>query len=141
MTGNAPHSIALSTAGPRDPQYVLELAEGFAEIVRCLNHITRDHASLEYPAEADRLVREIASGVSRLPQLLGQIDAWLEAEDAAERIEVPSGQYRGNPLLAVVAARLGLDAASVAAARLQEALDAVARVTSDLAAREDGTDE
>jgi len=79
--------------------------------------------------------------VSRLPQLLGQIDAWLEAEDAAERIEVPSGQYRGNPLLAVAAARLGLDAASVAAAGLQEALDAVARVTSDLAAREDGTDE
>ena len=60
---------------------------------------------------------------------------------AAERIEVPSGQYRGNPLLAVAAARLGLDAASVAAAGLQEALDAVARVTSDLAAREDGTDE
>jgi hypothetical protein len=140
MTGSA-HSIALNTDGPREPHYVLELADGFAEIVRCLNHLTRDHAALEYPSEADHLIREIASGVSRLPQFLGQIDAWLEAEDAAERIEVPSGQYRGNPLLAVGAARLGLDAASVAAARLQEALDAVARVTCDLAARKDGSDE
>jgi len=130
--------IDLSTAAPPSPGRTLKLAEAFAEIVRVLNHATMHHEALQYPSEADRLIREISSAASRLPQLLGQVGAWLEREDAAERITVPSGDYQGNPLLAVATARLRLDAASAVAAQLQEALDSAASVTCNLGATETG---
>lgn len=134
----APCSVAINIGGPRDPQYVLELAEAFAEIVRALNHITRDHEALLYPSEADRLIREVSSAASRLPQLLGQVGAWLEQERAAGRIEVPSGEFAGDARLAVVTAGVRLEMASAIAAALQEALDDAARVTCGLAAPETG---
>ena len=100
-----------------------------------MNHATRHREALEYPSDVDRVVRELSSAAARLPQLLSQVGAWLEHEDA-ERIAVPSGEYQGNPLLAVATARIRLDMASAIAAALQEALDDAARVTCDLAAVE-----
>jgi len=132
------YSVSLNIDGPRDPQYVLELAEAFSGCVRVLNHLTRDHGALQYPSEADRLVREVALAVSRLPQLLGQAGAWLEAERAAGRILVPSGTFAGDPDLAVVTARLRLDEAAAYLAEAERALSAAAAVTAGLAAAETG---
>jgi len=138
MTEDDGYSIALNTAGPRDPRYVLEVAEAFAGCVRVLCHLTRDHAALQYPSEADRLIREIALGVSRLPQLLGQAGAWLEAERAAGMVLVPSGTFAGDPALAVVTARLRLDEARAYLAEAERAISAAASVTAGLAAPDTG---
>ncbi|SRR5229473_7473912 len=131
-----PYTIAINIDGPRDPQYVLELAEGFAGIARTLNHLTLSHEALEYPGEAHALIVSLASAVSRLPQLLGQVSGWLGQEQEAGRVRVPAGEYRGSPALAVAAARLMLDHAAVTAELLREALDAVSAVTCDLGAIE-----
>ena len=136
-----PYTVALNIGGPRDPRYVLEVAEAFAECIRVLNHLTRDHAALEYPAEADTLIRYLSRAAAMLPQLLGQVGAWLEQEDAAGRITVPAGEYRGNPLLAVASARLRLDMAVGAAAALRMELDNAAAVTTDLAGVPDGEED
>ena len=143
MTEDDGYSISLNTAGPRDPRYVLEVAKALAECARVLNHLTRDHGALQYPSEADRLIRVIASAASRLPQLLGQVGAWLGAEQDAGRIRVPEGPFRGLPASAVIEARNCMDEAAGLAERLQEALGAAASVTASLAAPdtgEDGTD-
>jgi hypothetical protein len=132
--------IDLSTGAPPAPERTRQLAETFAEIVRVMNHATMDHAALGSPADADRVLREIASAASRLPQLLDQMARWLGREDDAERITVPSGEYRGNPLLAVATARALLEDASATAARLGEELEYAARVTSGLAGVEDDID-
>jgi hypothetical protein len=140
MTADDRHPVILDTSAPPAPDYVLEVAEAFAECVRVMNHATRHHEALRYPSEADRLIREVSSGVIRLPQLLSQVRVWLEQEEAAGRIEVPSGEYQGNPLLAVTTARLRLEMAETVAGALQQALDDAASVTSGLAAAETGED-
>lgn len=126
-------NIDLSTGTPPTPERTRQLAETLAEVVRTLNHTTMHHEALGEPADVDRVIRELVSAAERLPQLLGQIGAWLEREDAAERIEVPSGEYAGNPLLAVATARDLLDSAVTWAAGLHRALGLAASVTSDLA--------
>ena len=133
-------NIDLSTDAPPSPERTLKLAGMLAEIVRTLNHQTRHHEALEFPSEADRLIRELSSAASRLPQLLGQIGAWLDRERVAGRIEVPAGEFAGDARLAAVTAGVRLEMASAIAAALQEALDDVARVTCNLAAPEDGSD-
>ena len=132
--------ITLNTDGPREPGYVLEVAEGLAESVRVLAHLTRDHEALQYPSEADRLLRELASAAARIPQLLAQAARWHAAEDAAGRIEVPSGEWAGRPGTAVTALQVRLDAARATAAALAADLEHAAQVTSALALKEDGTD-
>jgi hypothetical protein len=134
-------TITVSTNGPRDPQYVLELAEGLAESVRVLCHLTRDHGALEYPSEADRLIREVSSAVHRLDQLLAQAGGWLERERREGRIGVTGGPFTGDPGLAAVRARLSLDEARACLTPAVTALDAAASVTSCMEAREDGGDD
>lgn len=132
-------TLTIDTAGPADPRYVLELASGFAEIPRALNHLTRHHEALRYPSEVDRLIREISSGVSRLPQLLEQAGTWLDEERAAEKIGVlSSSKYAGRPDSAAIAACVRLDRARAAAADFQHWLDAAASVTCDLEGVEGG---
>lgn len=132
--------LDLSTGIPPSPERTLQLAGVLPEVVRTLNHATRDHEALHYPSDADRLIRALEMMASRLPQLIEQVDAWLEREDGAERIEIPSGEYEGNPLLATAAARMELDAARAAAADLRQSLASAASVTSGMAAREDDGD-
>jgi hypothetical protein len=133
-------NVDLSTDTPASPERTRQVAEFIAEAVRYLNHATMDHAAFGSPDDARRVLQEIATAAFRLPQLFGQVDRWLEREDEAERISVPSGQYRDNPLLAVATARDVLDTARADAARLSEDLERAARVTSDLAGVEDGDD-
>ena len=133
--------ITLNTDGPREPGYVLEVAEGLAESVRVLCTLTRDHAALEYPSEADRLIREVSSAVHRLDQLLAQAGGWLEQERREGRIGVTGGPFTGEPGLAAVRARLSLDEARACLTPAVTALEAAASVTSCMEAREDGGDD
>ena len=50
-------NITVNPDGPADPLYVLELAEGLAEITRALANLTRHHSALGEPPDADALLR------------------------------------------------------------------------------------
>ena len=129
--------IDLSTDAPPSPERTLQLAETMAEIVRVLNHATRHHEALRYPSDADRLLRELSLAAARLPQLAGQVAAWLLAEAEAGRIEMAPGQHAGDPSLAAELARIHLDEAASHATALHRALDAAASVTCDMGGTED----
>ena len=64
--------IDLSTDAAPSPERTRQLAETFAELARVLCHQTRHHEALRYPADADRLVRDLSAMAGRLPQLLAQ---------------------------------------------------------------------
>ena len=131
--------IDLSTSTPPSPARTLKLAGTLAEVVRCLNHATRDHEALEYPAEAHRLVGELSSAAERTPQLLSQVGGWLEREQAAGRIGTDDGTWHAAK---VTAARVRLDRAAQIAAELHEALDFAASAICHLTAvREDDDDD
>ena len=140
MTADDRQPVILDIDGPRDPLYVAEVADAFAEAVRVLNHLTRDHAALEYPSEADRLIRGISTAASRLPQLLGQVSAWVNAEYAAGRIRMTGGEFL-QPVLAAMAVEARLGKAAEHAEALRLALDSATAVTSAMAVREDDSDE
>jgi hypothetical protein len=126
--------IDLSTDAPASPERTLQLAETLAEIARVLNHTTMDHGALEFPSEADRVLREYVTVVERMPQFLSQLARWAGLEGAAGRIEVPSGEWAGRPHPAVMALQARLDAARASAATLCADLEYAAQVTSALAA-------
>lgn len=132
--------ITITTSAPADPATVTEYGDALPELVRALNHVTMHHEALEFPSDADRLIRNAALAVSRLPQLLSQAGAWLAHEQAAGRIEVPRGEA---PATVVLAARMRLERAAQIASELQEALDFAASVTSGMGAPEleDGSEE
>lgn len=126
--------IDLSTDVPASPERTLQLAAAMAEIARVLNHTTMDHGALEFPSEADRVLREYVTAVERIPQFLSQLARWVALEDGAGRIVVPSGAWRGRPHGAVSALQARLDVARTRAATLCADLEHAAQVTSALAA-------
>jgi hypothetical protein len=126
-------NIDLSTDSPPEPENTLKLAQAFAAIARTLNHHTRHHEALEYPGDADLVIRELSSAAGRLPQLLSQVGAWLEREQAAGRIAVTSAAGNSH-LPAAMSARLRLERAAQVAWELQQALDYAAAETCGLAA-------
>jgi hypothetical protein len=135
-------AITITTAAPADPATVTEYGDALPELVRALNHVTSRHEALEYPPDADRLIRNLAAAASRLPQLLGQVSGWLEAEQAAGRIKMASvSQFRDAPGIAADVARQALEQAQAHARMLQQALDAAAAVTADMGGVEDGSGE
>lgn len=133
--------IDLSTDTAPSPERTLQLAETLAEIVRTLNHQTRHHEALRYPADADRVLRELASAAARIPQLCAQVARWHAGEDAAGRVEVPSGEWAGRPHTAVTALQVRLDAARASAMALCADLESAAQVASVLVLGEDDGDD
>ena len=131
-------TLSITTAAPADPATVTEYGDALPELVRALAHITRHREALDYPADADRLIRNVARAASMLPQLLDQVARWLADEDAAGQVEMAAGSRYPSSSLAAVVARMHLDAAQAAAGRLQEALDAAASVTCDMGGTGDG---
>jgi hypothetical protein len=133
--GTEPTRLTITTDAPADPATVTEYGDALPELVRALNHVTRHHEALGQPVNADRLIRNVALAVSRLPQLLSQIGLWLGEEQLAGRIRVDSsGGELGGPATAVVAVRVRLDEAAGLAEALHERLDAAASVTGRLGA-------
>jgi hypothetical protein len=100
---------------------VLELADRAAEAVRELNHRTGRLGAVSGPAELYRLVGELAVLAGRLPQLLGQLDRWLQAERDAGRVRADTGIEAGR---VVVAAGADLADAGGAAYEMARALNA-----------------
>ncbi len=135
-----PYTVAINIDAPPSPGYVLELAEAAAEIIRALNHLTRHPEALEFPAEGDQLFRYLESAAERMPQLLDQIASWYERRAAAGRLRVVSGD-RAATAMAVIALRMRADAARLSAEHLGADLKYAAGVTTNLAAREDGSDD
>jgi hypothetical protein len=65
---------------------VLDLADRATQAVRDLNHHTRHADAFTGPAQLYRLVGDLALLVGGLPQLLGQLGGWLQAEHDAGRV-------------------------------------------------------
>lgn len=101
--------------------HVLELADRAAEAMRELNHRTRRPGAVSGPAELYRLVGELTMLAGRLPQLLGQLDRWLQAERDAGRLRADTGAGAG---WVVVAAGADLADAGGAAHEMARALKA-----------------
>jgi len=132
------YSVTLTTEGPCDPLYVLEVAEAIAEAVKVLNHLTRHHEALGEPSDADRVIRELSSAVARLPQLTSQIAAWIRTEHAAGTITL-AGDYE-NPDASILAAAYFLEKpAAMMAGLLQAEFDNASAITSDMEVQ-DGSD-
>jgi hypothetical protein len=120
---------------PESPDRTRLLGGILAEAVRALNYATLgDVPGLEFPADADALLGNLALAVMRLPQLLGQVVAWLQDQNAAGRVEVRHGEHRGDPIGAVAVTGVALMDACHAAGQLQAALDAARKVTATLGA-------
>jgi hypothetical protein len=113
--------------------HVLELAGRAAEAVRELNHLTRDPGAFTGPAELYRLVGELAVLAGRLPQLLGQLDHWLQTEHDAGRVRSDTGTDPGR-----IVAAVGTDLADAreAAHELAHLLDAALQHLAHLGATE-----
>ena len=131
--------IDLSTDTAPSPERTLQLAETFAELARVLNHQTRHHEALRNPADADRLIRELSTAAARLPQLLRQVTAWLNAEYEEGRIRMADGADP-EAAYAVLGAGTQLEVASEYATMLSGALDRAARITCDMAGVERSED-
>lgn len=135
-------TLTILTTAPADPATVTEYGDALPELVRALNHVLLHHEAMEYPSDADRLIRNVALAASRFSQLIEQVSGWLQAEQAAGRIRTAGGSRFPGPAIAVGVALTDLERAEAHARMLQQALDAAAAVTSDMAAvREDGSKE
>jgi hypothetical protein len=132
-------TISITIGGPPDPGYVLELAEGLAEIVRALNLQTRHHEALESPEDADVVVSALATMAHRLPQLLDQVGRWLEAEEAAGRLEVTDGKFAGKPGAAVDVVRTYLDGTAGRFRDAERLLESAHQVTGAMAPAGEGS--
>lgn len=104
---------------PRAPS-TADLAATAAETIRQLNHHTLHPHALTAPAELDRAVAELAAMAWRLPQLLRQLDRWLQAEQHAGRIRA---DHATDPAPAVAHAAADLADAGRIAHELGRALD------------------
>ena len=125
-------NVVLNPGAPPDHLYVLEVAEALAEAVRVLNHQTL-HGALESPEDADVVVSALATMAHRLPQLLDQVGRWLEAEEAAGRLEVADGKFAGKPGAAVDVVRTYLDGTAGRFRDAERLLESAHQVTGTMA--------
>jgi hypothetical protein len=105
-----------------------------AEAIRTLNHRTHP-PTLTDPAEAYELLAALATMAYRLPQLLGQLSRWLQAEHAAGRLRADT--HTTDPATeateVTAAAAHALLRASQAATCLAEAFDSAQQHLAQLA--------
>ena len=99
----------------------VRLARTAAEAVRGLNHLTGHDAGLGQPAIAYDVTGALALAASRLPQLLTQIERWLDDALAAGRLGHDLGE---DPADAVDAAAVFLGDARASAGALAGDLNA-----------------
>lgn len=112
-----------------------QLGEQTAEAVRALNHLTRPGAGgVRDPAEVCEIVAALACTAGRLPQLLGQLNAWLAGQQRAGRLRVDDGAPSPDPAVAVAAVIGDLAQASRCAHDAGLALDAAHQHLAHLAA-------
>ena len=113
----------LNPDGPHSPEHTAEVGDLFDQCSRFLTYATMaEKRGLEYPADAYRLLGEIYSATSRLPQLCGQLTAFLAAQRDSGRLYEARGGDIGEKV-AAAAYHLGL--AHGAASNLTKMLKAV----------------
>ena len=77
--------IDLNPDGPHSPEHTAEVGDLFDQCSHCLTYATMaEKHGLEYPADAYRLLGEIYSATARLPQLCGQLTAFLPRRGTQE---------------------------------------------------------
>ena len=99
---------------------LLQLAEDAAEAIRALCHRTRGQHALVDPAELSRLLAELSTMTSRLPQLLDQLHRWLRHQHDTGRVRADTD---ADPDQLVCQAAAQLTGASHSAHRLAGTLD------------------
>jgi hypothetical protein len=107
--------------GPHADEHTTGAAWLASEAVRFLNYATGSHANtgLTYPATVYTITGALTEAAGRLPQLFGQLTAWLDRECAAGRL----GDDCGGPVAPLTdRARYHLDQAARHAAALGDAL-------------------
>lgn len=103
-----------------DPARYADVA---AEALRALNHTTRPGSTgLHTPADVYDTLAGLELLTARLPQVLTQLQAFLEREHAAGRVQVVDGPHTGDPAALLAATTHELSAAAVTAASLRDAL-------------------
>lgn len=123
----------LRTDGPHSPDYTRQVAGQLSECVRVLNHATRGDG-LVNPADAYELLGQLKETAGGLPQLLGQIDEFLERSMMAGNLTTSSGSDV-TPASAVARADSGLSAAQANANELYRSCDRAQQAITWLAAR------
>ena len=131
-------NVVLNPDAAVDHLYVLEVAEAASEAIRVLNHQTL-HGALESPEDADVVVSALATMAHRLPQLLDQVGHWLEAEEAAGRLEVTDGKFAGKPGAAVDVVRTYLDGTAGRFRDAERLLESAHQVTGAMAPAGEGS--
>ena len=130
--------IELRTDGPFGPDYLRQVAATFAEAVRVMNHATLgDTGALEYPSDAYDVLGHIYTGTRRLPQLLAQLNGFLDGWQASGQLADNSGL---DPSRQAALAAFALGEAHTLAAQLTEALQQAQNAISGLYVK-DVTDE
>ncbi len=128
--------ITFRPDGPHSDDYTTDLAGAYAETVRTLNHATMTRSGLTWPSTAYTVVGNLAAGTAGLRQLLDQIGAFLDREDAAGRLGDDRRRPTGDPAATVAAAHVHLTAARLASAALSVALGEAHSALSHLYTRD-----
>ena len=121
--------ITLNPLGPHSPEYTRQVAA-----VRVLNHATGPQhraAALEFPSDVDVILGHVTAAVAGLPQLLSQLLAWLQDENAAGRVRLDN---RGDPGEAVTDVGMDLLEANGFLDQVRTLLDAARQNTARMGA-------
>ncbi len=111
------------------------LAQQAAHAVRALNHRTRPNAGgLTDPLDTADLIAELAHLTGMLPQLLGQLGDWLEAEHHLGRPRVDPDAPHPDPEQTIHALTSALRHAAHTQQRTAHALDTAHQHAAHLAA-------
>jgi hypothetical protein len=116
-------------------------ADQVEQAVRALNHLTRPGVgALTDPAGVCEISTALACTAHRLPQLLGQLSAWLHREQQAGRLRVDACSPWPDPAATVADAITALTQAAQYAQRAGHALDAAHQRLAHLASSGDGSE-
>src|SRR5258707_15858738 len=82
-----PEPVELRTDGPHSAEYTMQVAYALAEAARVLNYATMPGAGgLDYPGDAYSLLGALYTATERLPQLFGQLTAFLAGQRDAGKL-------------------------------------------------------
>lgn len=130
----------LDPDGPCDPQRTAALGRLLDEATRALAHTTMHDAAIEYASEVYRLLGDLYTAIGRLPQICGQLDAWMHAAHEKGLLrEVSTGRHGGDTHRAVAELCSHLATAGTSAGQLtrhlqgaQNAIGGVEHAEADL---------
>jgi hypothetical protein len=127
----------LNPDGPHSRRHTAEAAALFDACSRFLVYATMGGVGLGYPSDAYRLLGEMYSAIGRLPQMCGQITAFLAAQKDSGHLYEANGAEVSER---VAAAAYHLGRAQGAASDLTRELQDTQAAISGLGVREDTDD-